>query len=78
MNETAIKDILWRALSDNAFRDMLMSDMDGALQDYELGEDDKSFLSEVFADSGKVGDFAAYISQVLEKRESKGWSIGSM
>lgn len=71
MSDTALKEIIDRAVKDEEFRNLLFSDSDKALEGYELTDDDRKILKGLNADNfdevaGGLGD-----------RSTKGvWTMG--
>ncbi|MDQ6984986.1 MAG: hypothetical protein Q9M91_00590 [Candidatus Dojkabacteria bacterium] len=74
MDHSVIKDLLWRALTDTSFREILVSDFESAVKDHELSDEDKALLKKVVNDKpGQIDDLGSYLSQVLSERDNKGF-----
>lgn len=72
MSDTALKEIIDRAVKDEDFRNQLFTDPEKALAGYELSEEDKEALKNINADN--FDQFAGGLGD----RSTKGlWSIGT-
>jgi len=67
MSDTALKEIIDRAVNDEKFRDLLFSNPDKALEGYKLSDEDRKILKGLNADN-----FDEYAGG-LGDRTTKGW-----
>ncbi|MCB8985484.1 MAG: hypothetical protein H6659_16770 [Ardenticatenaceae bacterium] len=72
MSEAVVKEIIERAIKDEAFRKLLFSNPDEALQSYNLTEEDRKVLENLNEDN--FDEFAGGLGD----RSTKGsWVIGT-
>lgn len=71
MSETVLKEIVDRAVKDEAFRNNLLSNPTAALKGYDLTNAERELLSNL--DEGNFDDFAGGLGD----RSTKGWLPGT-
>lgn len=67
MSEVVLKEIINRAVADEAFRRQLFSDAQSALKGYDLTDAERELLSNL--DEGNFDEFAGGLGD----RSTKGW-----
>ncbi|NLX09366.1 MAG: hypothetical protein GXY36_06890 [Chloroflexi bacterium] len=72
MSREALTTIVSRALSDQEYRSLLLSDPDAALEGYELSESEEKMLRNLKADAFDE------MTMDLEARQSKSGFLGSL
>jgi len=71
MSDSVLKEIIDRAVKDEKFRNLLLSDPSKALTDYKLSDEDRKILEDLNADN--FDEFAGGLGD----RTTKGWIHGS-
>jgi hypothetical protein len=67
MSDVVLKEIIDRAVSDDSFRQKLLSDATAALKGYDLTDAERALLSNL--DEGSFDEFAGGLGD----RTTKGW-----
>ncbi len=71
MSDTVLKEIIDRAIKDEEFRNLLFTDLDKALEGYQISDEDRKILEGLDADN--FDEFAGGLGD----RTTKGlWSAG--
>lgn len=71
MSETTVKEIVNRAIEDEAFRTLLFSNPQSALESYDLTDEEREMLKNL--DEGQLDKFAGGLGD----RSTKGWVPGT-
>ncbi len=69
MSQQTVQNIIGRAVMDEAFRNLLFSDPDKALEGYDLSEEEKRILRNLDAD--EVSGFAGKLDERITKVKMK-------
>jgi hypothetical protein len=74
MQENILKEILWKLLTDDAFRDRFYNDTDALLAEHtNLNEQDIAFLQKLVDNKDSVSNIADAFASLLPEREEKGF-----